>query len=480
MRIAIIIGISEFDNYNDLPGCINDISAINDLLVATKEFDEIKLFKQNVRSEKIKSELPKIFAELKGKNIDELFFYFSGHGSFINDEFYYILSDFDENEKRQTSLQNSEIDNMIKSIKPKMVTKIIDACQSGVSYIKGNTNIVEKYYAKTTDSFEKCYFMHSSMTSQYSYQNDDLSDFTKSILESINSNIKESIRYKDIIDYVSDEFEKSTEQTPFFITQADYTEKFITSSPDIHKALDKYIKKVEKAESKPPKEDKIEYKSYIDRIKKDAEIYSSREETVNLFNVIKDVIENKELQTEMKEIYKQQPSFEYYLRDLPKGEQIARWLESNPNNFFAKADYERESYQEEETRANPFGSFSQLMKGNKIVTKYRNVLMGYALSVELPYNYVIVDFKPLLPNLLQYALLITFLVSKKDIKIFTAFTSYTETDWTRKVINQNFKWSSSDFLIKDIENIKEFIATKIIETEKEIKEIVKSEFDINK
>jgi hypothetical protein len=43
--------------------------------------------------------LPKIFSELKGKSIDELFFYFSGHGSFINDEFYYILSDFAEMRK---------------------------------------------------------------------------------------------------------------------------------------------------------------------------------------------------------------------------------------------------------------------------------------------------------------------------------------------------------------------------------------------
>jgi hypothetical protein len=480
MRIAIIIGISEFDNYNDLPGCINDISAINDLLIATKEFDEIKLFKQNVRSDKIKSELPKIFSELKGKSIDELFFYFSGHGSFINDEFYYILSDFDENEKRQTSLQNSEIDNMIKSIKPRMVTKIIDACQSGVSYIKGNTNVVEKYYAKTTDSFEKCYFMHSSMTSQYSYQNDDLSDFTKSILESINTNNKDSIRYKDIIDYVSDEFEKSTEQTPFFITQADHTERFINSSPEIQKALNKYVIKVEKIESKPAKEEKIEYKSYIDRIKKDAEIYSSQEETVNLFNVIKDVMQNEELQTEMKEIYKQQPSFENYLRDLPKGQQIARWLESNPNNYFASADYERESYQEEETSAYPFGGFTQLMKGNKIVTKYRNILMGFALSIDLPYKYVVVDFNPLFPNLQQYALMVAFLVSKKDIKIFTAFTSYSETDWTRKVINQNFKWNSSDFLIKDIEDIKKFIISKIREAEEEIMDIVKNEFDNKK
>jgi hypothetical protein len=191
-------------------------------------------------------------------------------------------------------------------------------------------------------------------------------------------------------------------------------------------------------------------------------------------------MQNEELQTEMKEIYKQQPSFENYLRDLPKGQQIARWLESNPNNYFASADYERESYQEEETSAYPFGGFTQLMKGNKIVTKYRNILMGFALSIDLPYKYVVVDFNPLFPNLQQYALMVAFLVSKKDIKIFTAFTSYSETDWTRKVINQNFKWNSSDFLIKDIEDIKKFIISKIREAEEEIMDIVKNEFDNKK
>jgi hypothetical protein len=477
MRIGIIIGISEYDNPDNLPGCINDVNAINDLLHSSKEFDEIKLFKGSVKSDSIKSELPKLFKDLKGKSIDELFFYFSGHGSFINNEFYYILTDFDETVKRQTSLQNSEIDNMIKSIKPKMVTKVIDACQSGVSYIKGNTNVVEKYYAKTTDNFEKCYFLHSSMTSQYSYQTDELSDFTKSFLESIKSNSKSDIRYKDIIDYISDEFEKSTEQTPFFITQADHTEKFLSSSSEISIALDKYIKKSEKSDPKPTTVEATSYDSYIEKIKKDAEIYCTQEEVIELLNQLKELIEGKKLQTEIAELYSFSTSFEYYLRDLPKGVLIARWLESNPNDFFASPDYERESYQEEESTVNPFGGISNLFKQNKIVTKYRNVLKGFEQPLEIPFKYVIVDFKPKYPNLTQYALLITFLISRKEIKFFTAFTNYQETDWTRKVINENFKWSSDDFLIKNQSEIKQYIERTISNTEREVMNIILNKFN---
>jgi hypothetical protein len=479
MRIGILIGISEYDNYNDLPGCDNDIKAINEVLNTSKEFDEIKVFNKRVESSNIKSELSNLFSEWKGNDIDELFFYFSGHGSFINNEFYYILSDFEETQKRQTSLQNSEIDNMIKSIKPKMVTKVIDACQSGVSYIKGNTNIVEKYYSKTTDSFEKCYFLHSSMTSQYSYQNEDLSDFTKSFLESISINNKPSIRYKDIIDYISDEFEKSAEQTPFFITQADHTENFLTTSKELQDVISKYIKK-EKIDIEVTKEDVIKYNSYIDKIKKDSEVYSSQEEVQQLLNEIKDLIIETDLKTEMNELYTYKHSFSHHLRDLPKGVLIARWLEDNPNDYFAKADYEKVSYQEEETRANPFGAFTSMSRGNKIVTKYRNNLMGFEQPIDIPFKYITIDFSPIYPNLTQYALLFTFLISKKDIKVFYAFTSYNETDWSRKEINKNFKWSSSDFIIKNKTQILDFISNTILGTETNLLKIMKEKFDTKK
>lgn len=482
MRIGILLGISEYENYNNLPGCDNDINAISEVLNESKEFDEIKVFSKNVQSNNVKTELSKLFQEWKGQSIKEIFFYFSGHGSFINNEFYYILSDFNESQKRQTSLQNSEVDNMIKSIKPKMVTKVIDACQSGVSYIKGNTNIVEKYYSKTADSFDKCYFLHSSMTTQYSYQNNELSDFTKSFLKAINRRDKPSIRYKDIIDFISDEFEKSTDQTPFFITQADHTERFLDTSPELQKVISKYITESGKETEKMKEEDPIKYNSYIDKIKMEAEIYSTQEEVSNLLEQVKGLIEKTELNTELNELYEYKFSFEHNLRYLPKGILIARWLEKNPNDFFAKPDYEKIPYQEEERRANPFTSMSlsSMMRSNKVVTKYRNELKGFEQPIDIPYKYVTVDFKPLFPNLRQHALLLTFLISKKDIKFFYAFTVYNECDWNRKEIMTNYKWGSSDFLIKQTDNILEFIKSKMSETELKLVELIKEKFENEK
>jgi len=477
MRIAILIGISQYINCDNLPGCDNDIKAVGEVIKTSKEFDEIKIFSNNVNSNKLKSELATLFSELKGKNIEEIFFYFSGHGNFHNNEFYYILSDFDENKRRQTSLQNLEIDNMIKSIKPVMVTKVIDACQSGVSYIKGNNNVVEKYYSKTTESFNKCYFLHSSMTDQYSYQDDNLSDFTKNFLASIIANSKPTIRYKDIIDYISDEFEGSTEQTPFFITQADHTETFLSTSKEINQVLGNYFLSEKKELLEPEKDNVVKYNSYIDKIKKDAEIYSTIEEVKKLFLDIKNQIENSTIETDINELYDTNSSFENYLGDFPKRIEIARWLEDNKNNFFAEPKYERTSY-EEEQKPNPFGGISSLLQGNKVVTKYRNTLIGFNQTVDLPYKSILINYIPKYPNLIQYASLITFLISKKDIKFFHSFTNYTEQDWNRKTISKNFKWQSTDFILKEHSEIISFIGNLMNDNENNISTILKKKFEI--
>lgn len=479
MRIAILIGVVQYENCDNLPGCENDVNIIHDILQSSHEFDDIRIFQGNVQSGIIKDDLSNFFESYKGKTVDEVFFYFSGHGSFSNDEFFYILSDFNDYHKRQTSLQNSEIDNMIKSIKPKMVTKVIDACQSGISYIKGNSNIVEKYYSKTKDNFEKCYFLHSSMTSQYSYQNDDLSDFTKSFINSLNSTKQGSIRYNDIIAYIADEFERSPDQTPFFITQADHTEKFLTNSNEIKNTLSKYIEVEEVENDVSVKSEDVLYDSFIEKIKKDAEMYSSKEEVDLILNNIKNIITSRQLETELSQLFDYSSTFEQYLRDLPRGTLIAKWLEDNPNNYFAKPDYQRIEYQEEEAPS-AFASISNILRGNKIVTKYRNELRGFTQSLDIPYKYLILDFVPKYPNIKQYALIITFLLSKKDIHFFYAFINYNEKDWNKKEIAKNFKWNSSEFQIKNVEKIEQFIDKLLIDTENKLLNLIKEKFDPGK
>lgn len=56
-----------------------------------------------------------IIAKYTGKEVEEIFFYVTGHGQFYDNEFYYLLSDFDKTKRKKTSLENTELDQMFRS-----------------------------------------------------------------------------------------------------------------------------------------------------------------------------------------------------------------------------------------------------------------------------------------------------------------------------------------------------------------------------
>lgn len=71
---------------------MNDVIQFDSLIRNTKKFDEILIISQETASGKVKDKLTSFINDRKGNSIDEVLFYFSGHGDFANDEFYYILS----------------------------------------------------------------------------------------------------------------------------------------------------------------------------------------------------------------------------------------------------------------------------------------------------------------------------------------------------------------------------------------------------
>jgi hypothetical protein len=198
---------------------------MNSVLEATGGYDQILCVAGSQESSKVKQQLVSFFTQYKDQEIDQALFYYTGHGDFDGKEFSYLLSDYDSSRKKQTAIENSELDNWIRLLKPVLTVKIIDACHSGVQYIK-DPEVFEKFLQSTPKSFGSCYFLFSSLKEQYSYQDERLSDFTKCIVESISDFAGTEMRFKDIIDYVSDYFAASAKQTPFFITQAANTELF--------------------------------------------------------------------------------------------------------------------------------------------------------------------------------------------------------------------------------------------------------------
>ncbi|MBX2896028.1 MAG: caspase family protein [Cyclobacteriaceae bacterium] len=450
MNIAVIIGVSEYkDKRNNLPGCLNDTSAINNTLSKSEKFDSILLLNTNQDSAKVKEELTNFFATNKGQKIDELFFYYTGHGEFYNSEFYYILSDYDSSKRKQTTLQNSEIDTLIKTLNPSLVVKVIDACQSGTSYIK-ESDAISKYFDSSKMTFNKCYFLNSSLNTQSSFQDDEMSYFTKSFIEAIKQHKTDDIRYKDIIDFISDEFESNGEQTPFFVIQAELTEKFCT----ITKLLREYLKNISVKVSSTSSKDNPRSLTVADLVKLEAKEYSSKEEAITLLEQIKVTATEVKPESSLSELYEFKLSNIEDLQNIPSRIAIGKWLKDNPDIFFAKPTY-KAVYESTSAMLSALTRPSYLLGGkNDPEPKYE--LDGFELKIEVPFKGLTIVANAKYPNLNSYNQTLVFLISKKAIRFFYFVASYIEESWdNRKLNSKEIEWKSVEFKITDKEAVLE-------------------------
>ncbi len=259
MNLAILIGVRHYkEKENDLPACKNDVEVMNSILALSKRFEGILYIGPDADSAAVKKGIVDFVDEHRNQVNDQVFFYFTGHGDFFNGEFYYLLSDFEKSRRKQTALENSELDNLLRSLKAKLVVKIVDACHSGVQYVK-EEGVIKKYFDDTKSSFASCYFMFSSNVTQPSYQSEHFSDFTQSFINAIRDFKSDDIRYKDIIDSISDDFEGNTEQTPFFVTQGDFTHRFIHIDSEVRNFLSQLLQP--KAEDTATKSSLFSYDS---------------------------------------------------------------------------------------------------------------------------------------------------------------------------------------------------------------------------
>ena len=81
-------------------------------------YDDILLIQKDTVSDHIFNELDKFVDKYKNKEIEEVLLYFSGHGLMKNDEFYFCTSNTNENNINRSSLSNTNIDSIIRSLNP--------------------------------------------------------------------------------------------------------------------------------------------------------------------------------------------------------------------------------------------------------------------------------------------------------------------------------------------------------------------------
>jgi len=127
MRKALVIGINNYPNGNELKGCVNDASAFSGIIAAngngSPNFD-VKL-ETDVPT---KSDLKGLIKELFRGDCETALLYFSGHG-FIDDVGGYIVTpDFKPNDE---GVSMDEILSIANESKAQNRVIILDCCHSG-------------------------------------------------------------------------------------------------------------------------------------------------------------------------------------------------------------------------------------------------------------------------------------------------------------------------------------------------------------
>lgn len=469
MKIAILVGVSKYDNLTELNACKNDVNIMKLLLDNTNEYDDILFIDEKTNSSSLKDCL---FEYIKSKRedleskkiqLEEVLFYYSGHGTYREDEFYYTTSDFDIDRLRTTCIENSELDDALRSLNPKLTIKIVDACECGTRYIKNSQDIDFKCLDSSKGKFNDCYFLYSSHVDQSSMAGKSFSYFTQVLIQSIINRDVGNIRYRDIVAYISDKFKQlNTKQEPYYIIQSSNTEVFCNVTNSLQRNLREFIKKI-CSEDGENQDKEGEDKSLIDIIKQDAQNYCEDIDEVNnlLINIKSKIEEIDSSYENLNSIYELNinPSKNSlsYIKNI---ESVAKSIRIKDDNYFIKYNYETRKLKEKVR--NPFyiGVFplSSSEDKYKYETVTKSVICGYEITEEsVPYYSLSIEANPKLSNINKYTCCLVYAFSRARINIYYCFNTCYESSWGVFENPKNKEWSEVSFLIKDTKSLESSI-----------------------
>ena len=453
MNIGIVIGVSEYQNSSTLDGCLNDAKAVKQLLDLTNKCEDTLYITENTESSSVKSKIAAFVKKYQNEQIEEVIFYFTGHGLFEDEEFYYVLSDFNSSKKKQTSLENSELDNLLRSLSASLTVKIVDACQSGTRYIK-DPDAFEKYLKKSEQNFDRCYFFYSSQNDQYSYQNDAVSDFTAGLIKTFIDRPEQEVRYKDIMDSLSDEFSANTKQTPFFVMQGTYTEQFGYVTAEVADALKLSLNVGTDAGG----EQEDTHKSLIQLVEEQATLYCTEDEAVTSVGNISKWFSSFHLPEIMDKLYTLEINTSSEPNINLSKEYVGKFLSECDIDYLVSIEKERRVRKVPKSGGVFLAAAFARGEDVPMVEKYYKAVVGATSTVDLPYNHIFIRSVAKYPNINDTGCIVIPYVSQTKIAIFSVFFSYRTREWDVKEINRSTtEWAVYEEYAKDDAKIKDII-----------------------
>ncbi len=431
MNIAILIGISKYQNVAQLPACSIDVEHMNDLLTATEKYDDILCLTENTKAGQLKDELRAFFSKHRSNSINEALIYFSGHGVYHSDALL-CCSDFEIDRPSTTSLSNSELDDLLRSVSPEVAIKIIDACQSGSPYIKDAGDSFKK-------SFKKCQLnaficMASSRVDQSSYATANASAFTAKWIDSALHKDAGDILYRDIQAALADAFVNTPEQTPFFVNQGTGLEIFCTVTQEVRRLTNLALPSAGSSGTKNSTLDALR----IEIIRKDS-AYVSQDEAFKSIEVAGEELTNSAINSSLvQEFYTKTVSLGDKLGTLPRIGQLAAFAKEQgwSKKFFVKITSE-----EYKVRVRPH--WNELMRSYAQNTGLKQrvedvfetrIRPGSLESTQpLPFEVAELQFEaPNHPSLPSFAAYIGIVHSLTEVMVLSSVGRLSQKGWTRR------------------------------------------------
>lgn len=461
MNIAILIGISKYKSEAPLPACSLDVENMARLLTTTKKYDDIQLIHEKTNASQVKDMLRDFFSKYQSSGeIEEALVYFSGHGTYQNDAMF-CCSDFDSNRPSTTSISNGELDDLLRSVKPKVAVKIIDACQSGSPYIKDANAGFEKALSKSSiDSF---ICMASSRQDQQSYASSSESVFTSKWIEAALSKDDGSILYRDIQAALADAFVSNPDQTPFFVNQGTGLEVFSFVTEEMKKLKEARIKTIS-----PEKTDKAITQILEDEIvKRDLE-FVPREEVDKALETSKELLNSQNITDPIvKHFFTKSTKTDMKLVSIPKVREVASFAkeQSWSKRYFVKIN--NEEYKVKVPKDYVL-SLTRRITGNHSEEDYTIETRVRPNSIEitdsLPFEVVELSYISQHPSLPAFLVYLGVVHSLTEVMVLSTTVRLVQKGWgTRAPELSDVNWRYQSYSWRSISNNPSLIWTEAIQ-----------------
>jgi len=492
-KIAILVGVANYDDETSLPPCDKDLVMMTSIIRNTNKFDEWLVVGNSPKGGDAKSQIASFIRKYENTDIDEVFFYYTGHGTRYSGDFLFVFSDFVKDKIEQTSLRNTELDSMLKSLSPGIAIKVVDACQAGTEYIKSGEDLEEIFKKSSSSSFKKTYFFFSSSSSESSIAVPDYSIFTKSFADAIVSYSGKAVRYRDLMAYISDDTKVTSRQTPLFIQQANNTEVFCEVSEDLTKAIMGAELAAEKEEEHVVESSQPEVtseKKLIDVIKSKAAEYCSEEEATNSLKILTDTIVEHRFGHLLDELYEVEITPQNSYKGFTGIKNVGKWLSEEKEPYFAKVIYRQEEYEakekveiEEDSLFGSSYSIARMLGGGrkyeyKNVTKSRDVIDGIQLTATSPCCAIDITLSPKEQNLPWYKAFVIFVFSKSRLVLFYKNEKQREISWNQRETLNSQEWKTVHCSLKNVDDVRNAAVTILSKIEEGIVAELASAFGV--